>query len=390
MGTARRPYPEEFKAEAVRLAQTSGKSIRQVALDLGVSNETLGVWVREARGREVATPLGADERAELAELRRRVKVLETEREILKKAGGLLRLGDRPDPVSVFRFVAQERAVFPVATMCRVLGVSPSGFWAWRRRGPSERARDDAGLTDRIVTIHRDSRGTYGSPRIHAELVEGGEHVSRKRIARLMRAAGIAGVHRRRFAAVTERDPDAAPAPDLVRRDFHPDGPDRLWVADITALPTSAGFLYLAIVLDAWSRRVVGWSMDRSPSGQLVTRALDMAITARRPKGGLIHHSDHGSQYTSLAFGARMRRAGIAASMGTVGDSYDNAMAESFFASLETELIDRTLWRTHGEARADVFDWVEVFYNRVRRHSALGYLAPVRFEEHHRQDRSTAA
>jgi putative transposase len=292
-------------------------------------------------------------------------------------------------VSVFRFVAQERAVFPVATMCRVLGVSPSGFWAWLGRPPSERALSDAALTERIRLIHWASRGTYGVPRVHAELAEAGIHVGRKRIARLMRMAGLAGVHRRRFATVTERDPGARPAPDLVRRDFHPSGPDRLWVADITALPTWDGFLYLAIVLDAWSRRVVGWSMDRSATADLVTRALDMAVGWRRPSPGLIHHSDHGAQYTSLAFGARMRRAGIAASMGTVGDSYDNAMAESFFASLETELIDRTLWRSHAEARADVFDWIEAFYNRARRHSALDYLAPAVFEDRYRE-RSTAA
>jgi putative transposase len=292
-------------------------------------------------------------------------------------------------VSVFRFVEQEKATFPVMTMCRVLGVSPSGFWAWRKRGPSDRALGDAELAERIRAIHRRSRGTYGCPRVHAELVAEGERVSRKRIARLMRAAGLAGVHRRRFVASTVRDPDTTPAPDLVKRDFHADGPDRLWVADVTALPTWAGFLYLAIVLDVWSRRVVGWSMDGSATADLVTRALDMALGQRRPTEGLVHHSDHGTQYTSLAFGRRMREAGIATSMGSVGDSYDNAMAESFFASLETELIDRTVWRSRAEARADVFDWIEVFYNRVRRHSALGYLAPADFEEHHR-GRSAAA
>ena len=286
-------------------------------------------------------------------------------------------------MSVFRFVAQERAVFPVATMCRVLGVSPSGFWAWVKREPSDRSVSDAAMTERIRAIHKKSRGTYGCPRIHAELIADGEHVSHKRVARLMREAGIAGVHRRRFVVTTVRDPDATPAPDLVKRDFHPDGPDRLWVADITALPTWDGFLYLAVVLDTWSRRVIGWSMDRSATAELVTRALDMALGQRRPGEGLIHHSDHGTQYTSLAFGSRMREAGIAASMGSVGDSYDNAMAESFFASLETELIDRTLWRSLAEARADVFDWIEIFYNRVRRHSALGYLAPAEYEERYR-------
>jgi putative transposase len=290
---------------------------------------------------------------------------------------------------VFRFVERERATFPVVTMCRVLGVSPSGFWAWRGRGPSARSIADAELSGRIGAIHRLSRGTYGCPRVHAELAEEGRRVGRKRVARLMRDAGLAGVHRRRYHATTVRDPGATPAPDLVDRDFRTSGPDRLWVADITALPTQQGFLYLAMVLDAWSRRVVGWSMSPSATAALVTRALDMAIDQRRPAAGLIHHSDHGTQYTSLALGARLRAAGIAASMGSIGDSYDNAMAESFFASLETELIDRSAWRTHAEARSAVFDWIEVFYNRIRRHSALGYLAPVRFEEHHPQ-RSDAA
>ena len=285
---------------------------------------------------------------------------------------------------------REKAVFPVATMCRVLGVSPSGYWAWRGRAPSARSLADAELTRRIAGIHVRSRGTYGCPRVHAELVATGRPCGRKRVARLMRLAGIAGVHRRRYHATTVRDPAATPAADLVRRDFHPSGPDRLWVADITALPTAQGFLYLAMVLDAWSRRVVGWSMDRCADAGLVSRALDMAIGRRRPGEGLVHHSDHGSQYTSLALGRRMREAGITASMGSIGDSYDNAMAESFFASLETELIDRSTWASHGDARADVFDWLEVFYNRVRRHSALGYLSPVDYEERYRVGSSAAA
>ena len=290
---------------------------------------------------------------------------------------------------MFRFVASERATFPVTMMCRVLGVSPSGFWAWLGRGPSARARADADLTATIRAVHDRSRGTYGSPRVHADLAASGIRCGRKRVARLMRGAGIVGVHRRRYVATTVRDKGATPAPDLVRRDFHPAGPDRLWVADITELPTQAGPLYLAMVLDAWSRRVVGWSMDPSATAGLVTRALDMALLRRRPGPGLVHHSDHGTQYTSIAFGARIRAAGIAASMGRVGDSYDNAMAESFFASLETELIDRSVWRTHHEARLAVFDWIEVFYDRIRRHSALGYRAPAEFEEHHRR-RSSAA
>jgi len=292
-------------------------------------------------------------------------------------------------VSVFRFVEQEKATFPVTTMCRVLGVSTSGYWAWCRRGPSSRSLADAALGEDIRKAHRLGRGTYGSPRIHAELRAQGIRCSRKRVARLMRADGLRGVHRRRFVATTVRDPGARPAPDLVRRGFAARGPDRLWVADITELPTWQGPLYLASVLDAWSRRCVGWAMDPSPSAGLVTRALDRATASRGPGAGLIPRPGQGSQYTSLAFGTRLREAGIAASMGSVGDSYDNAMAESFFASLETELIDRTVWRFRAEARAAVFDWIETFYNRVRRHSALGYLSPAEYEQRYHRGSAVA-
>jgi putative transposase len=206
----------------------------------------------------------------------------------------------------------------------------------------------------------------------------------------MRTEGLAGVHRRRFVRTTIRDAHAAPFPDLVDRDFSAPGPDRLWVADITELPTRGGPCYLAAVTDAWSRRVVGSSMATHMRAELVTTALDAALIRRRPAGGLVHHSDHGAQYTSLAFGRRLRESGIAASMGSVGDCYDNAMAESFFATLETELIDRSDWATPAEARAAVFEYIEVFYNRVRRHSALGYLSPEQFEERYRSAPAIAA
>jgi putative transposase len=278
------------------------------------------------------------------------------------------------------FVDRERASHHLATLCRVLGVSPS---AVRRRAAHRpappRVAADARLTERIRTVHQASRGTYGAPRIHAELRACGVRVGRKRVARLMRAAGLAGVHRRRFVTTTTRQPGAGAAPDLVERAFRRDALDRLWVADITYLPTRSGFLYLAAILDACSRTVVGWSMAGHLRAELVTNALDMAIARRRPAPGLIHHSDHGVQYTSVAFGRRLAEAGIRPSMGSVGDAYDNAVAESFFATLETELIDRSDWRTPAEARHAVFDYIEVFYNRRRRHSALGYLSPVDFE-----------
>lgn len=272
----------------------------------------------------------------------------------------------------------NQAEFPVSTVCRLLDVSSSGYYAWRDREPSARSREDEVLTVRIRAIHEGSRGTYGAPRVHAELIAEGEHVSRKRIAGLMKAAGLAGVSRRRGIRTTVRCPGACPAPDLVERDFEAPGPDALWVADITYIPTWAGFLYLAVVLDAWSRKVVGWSMATDLRAQIVLDALDMAIWQRRP-AAVVHHSDHGSQYTSIAFGKRCQEAGVRPSMGSVGDCYDNAMCESFFATLECELLDRRRFRTQAEARMAVFDFIEGFYNPRRRHSSLGYLSPLDYE-----------
>jgi putative transposase len=286
-------------------------------------------------------------------------------------------------VTRFRFVEQEKARYPVRILCAALGVSPSGYYAWRSRGPSERERSDAALAAEIRQSHARSRGTYGVPRVWADLAEAGHHVSRKRVARLMARDHLAGVHRRRFVRTTIRDEDAEPFPDLVNRDFRATCPDRLWVADITQLPTRSGSCYLASIVDAWSRRVVGWSMATHMRAELVTAALDAAIVHRRPGTDLIHHSDHGTQYTSLAFGRRLRESGIAASMGSVGDCYDNAMAESFFATLETELIDRSDWASPAHAKAAVFEYIEVFYNRIRRHSSLGNLSPEQFEERYR-------
>ena len=286
-------------------------------------------------------------------------------------------------MSRFRFIAAEKAQHPVALLWRVLQVSRSGFDAWVGRQPSARARADGALTEQIRVIHHESRGTSGAPRVHAELADAySVHCGRKRVARLMRAAGLAGVCRRRTIRTTRRDDAAEVAADLVHRSFAASAPDRLWVADITYLPTWQGFLYLAVVLDAFSRRVVGWAMADHLRTELVLEAFEMALWNRRPAAGVIHHSDHGCQYTSLAFGSRSRRAGIMLSMGTVGDCYDNAMAESFFATLECELIDRSRWRTHSEARMAVFDYIEGFYNRRRRHSALAYLSPAEYERRH--------
>lgn len=276
----------------------------------------------------------------------------------------------------------HQASHPVEAMSRVLGVSRSGYYAWRDRPPSRRAQANAVLLAKIEAIHKASDGTYGVPRVLMDLEAQGETAGRHRVARVMRAGGLVGVTRRRKPRTTRRRPDAEPAPDLVQRDFQADAPDRLWVADITYIPTLAGNLYLAVVLDAFSRRVVGWAMRTWLYTELVLAAMDMAIQSRRPVG-VIHHSDHGSQYTSLAFGKRCEASGVRPSMGSVGDCYDNALCESFFATLECELIDRRRWDGPAGAQRDVFTFIEGFYNLRRRHSALGYLAPAEFEAHHR-------
>ena len=281
---------------------------------------------------------------------------------------------------MFEFVEANRAVFPVAVVCRVLGVSTSGYYGWRHRPPSPRALADEVLTEHIRLVHGQSRQTYGYRRIRAELVDGyGLAVGRHRVARLMRRADIQGVTRRKFCRTTRRDEHARPVPDLLRRDFTASAPDRRWVADVTYVPTWSGFLFLAVVIDVFSRRVVGWSMSATQNTSLVTNALRMAVIRRRPAGVVVHHSDQGCQYTSYDFATACRRAGVERSMGSVGDCYDNALAESFFATLECELFDRTTFQNRNVARLAIFDFIEGFYNPWRRHSSIGDLSPVEFE-----------
>ena len=275
----------------------------------------------------------------------------------------------------------NQAEFDVTKMCRVLGVSPSGYYAWKDRPPSARAVENERLLKRIREIHTFSRETYGRPHMYAELRDDGWLVNRKRVARLMSLDGLQGATRRRKWRTTKRAKDARPTPDLVGRNFGVDGPDRLWVADITYVPTWSGFLYLAVVVDAWSRRVVGWSMETHLRTDLVLQALNMALQQRKPDS-VIHHSDRGTQYTSITFGLRCKEASVRPSMGSVGDAYDNAMCESFFATLETELIERKRFRNQAEARMAVFDFIEAWYNPRRRHSALGQMSPINYEKEH--------
>jgi putative transposase len=281
--------------------------------------------------------------------------------------------------ALFGFVSANQAVFSVRVMCRLLGISKSGFYAWDQREISARERADIALSAHIHAIHRRSRQAYGAPMIHAELSDDYDiHVGCKRVARLMRADGLRGATLRKYVVTTVRDAQAAQPADLVQRRFYAERPNQLWVADFTYIPTFSGFLYLAIVLDVYSRKIVGWAMENHMRTELVLAAINMAIVMRRPKD-VIHHSDHGCQYTSYAFGKRCREAGLVPSMGTVGDAYDNAMAESFFATIEREILNRRRFKTQAEAKLAIFDWLEGWYNPHRRHSALGYRSPANYE-----------
>jgi putative transposase len=272
----------------------------------------------------------------------------------------------------------NQAAHSIPTMCRVLGVSASGYYAWQHRGGSLRTVTDQKLLEQVRAFHRQSRGTYGAPRIHRDLRAAGVRVGRKRVARLLKQAGLRGVSRRKWPVTTVRAEHARPAPDLVQRAFTATGPNQLWVADITYIPTWAETLYLAVVLDVWSRRIIGWAMATHLRTSLVLAALEMAIAQRRPTN-VVHHSDQGCQYTAIEFGRRCREANVRPSMGSVGDCYDNAMCESFFATLECELLDRVTLRSPADARTAVFDFIEGWYNPTRRHSSLDYVSPIEFE-----------
>ena len=292
MAKTRRPYTPEFRRQMVELVQ-AGRSPEELAAEFEPTAQSIRNWAAQTE-REAGRGNGgltSTEREELNRLRRENRQLRLERDILSKARGLFRSGDERDPLDS-GFVSENQAVYPVATMCRLLGVSPSGYYAWTKRQPSHRAQADMMLLGRIQETHTASRGTYGAPRIHVELASQDVHVGRKRVARLMSAAGLAGVSRRKFVRTTSKD-GGRQAPDLVDRNFAADRPDLLWVADITHIPTWAGFLYLAVVLDAYSRRIVGWSMATTLATKLVLDALNMALLTRRPNG-VVHHSDQGS------------------------------------------------------------------------------------------------
>ena len=291
-------------------------------------------------------------------------------------------------MTVYRHISEAKKAkeLPVSLQCELLGVSESGYWAWCKRPPSDRALHDAWLTERIRVIHAASGGRYGSPRVHAMLRREGVWVGEKRVARLMANAGLQGAYRRRRRGCTVPVEGVEPFADKVKRDFRPDAPDRVWAADIKQIKTGEGWLYLAAVQDLFSRRIIGWAMDDNMRAPLVVAALEMAVKQRRPDAGTVHHSDHGGQYVSLALGQTCHDAGIAQSMGAVGTCFDNAVAETFFATLTKEKLLHQAptggWKTRAELRSAVFEYIEGFYNPTRIHSTLGMRSPVEYEADH--------
>lgn len=292
-------------------------------------------------------------------------------------------------MKLFSFIDAEKASYPISVLCRALAVSRSGYYDWKGRPPSRRIWENAALISKILEIHERSRKTYGSPRVHAELRAIGVRCGRKRVARLMREEGLRGCLRGRRKRTTRRNEHAIPAEDLVRREFAAAAPNELWTADITYVATDEGFLYLAFVLDVYSRRLVGWAMESHLRTELVLGALEMALWRRKPAPGLIHHSDQGVQYTALSFGKRLEEVGIVPSMGRVGCALDNAISESFVATLKTELVSRLRFPSREVAKTAIFEYLEAFYNRTRIHSSLGYRSPADFEGD-RMRESTAA
>ena len=273
--------------------------------------------------------------------------------------------------------------FRLRLMCRILGVSVSGFYAWQKRGPSERSKRDRVLLVEIERCHKSSRRSYGSPRVFRSLKELGIRVGEKRVARLMRETGLVARASRRFRVTTDSAHALAIAPNLLGRRFSPsfaESPNRVWASDITYIPTREGWLYLSVVLDLASRRVVGWSMQETVGTSIAIDAIKMALSYRRPENGMLHHSDRGIQYAAGDFRRLLRSRRIQCSMSRKGDCWDNAVTESFFATLKKELVHDSAWRTREEARAALFEWIEVWYNKERRHSAIGYLSPTEYEK----------
>ncbi|TDB73606.1 IS3 family transposase [Micromonospora sp. KC723] len=373
-----RSYPPEFRRKVLDLLK-AGRSVAELVRDLEISDQTIYNWRRQELIDTGQMPgVTSTDQAELVAARRRIAELETELAVHRRAAELLKEVVPPkDRYAVIHQMAAEG--LPVEICCRVLAVSASGYYAWRNRPPSQRALRHAWLTEQIRAVHAASRGTYGSRRVHAELRLGrGLVVGYHAVEMLMRRAGIRGLPGSRRPQPKHQTPTAA---DLVNRDFTRSSPNQMWVTDITEHPTREGKVYCAVVLDTFSRKVVGWSIDATQTATLVTNALSMAISNRQPAGTVIH-SDHGVQFTSWAFTRRVQESGLAPSMGSIGDCYDNGMIESFWGRMQTELLNRRRWRTRVELANAIFEYLEIFHNRQRRHSSLGMLTPIEYERLH--------
>jgi len=385
-GRQRRSFTDDYKRQAIDLVASSGRSIGSVAKELGLRDSVLRRWVEQRGARREptaasrrpttqATLPSADHAAEITRLQRENERLHGARHFKKIDRDLCWSSEMR-----FRFIEDRRADYPVTIMCDVLGVSPAGYYAWRARPESARAAANRELVDDIKRVHRDTNGRYGSPRVHAELRAQGRGASRGRIERLMRRHGIRAIMARpRRVRTTDSRHDFPIAANLLERNFIAAAPNRIWLADITYVETDQGWLYLATVMDLYSRKIVGWAMADHLRAELPLAALAMAIATQRPGAGLIHHSDRGVQYASAQYRKMMQSAGFRASMSRRADCYDNAPMESFFHTLKTELVHRQHYATREEATRDIFAYIEGFYNRTRRHSAIGYLSPIEME-----------
>lgn len=373
----RRGYPPEFRRKVLDLIE-AGRKVADVAHDLGISDQTIYTWRRQDRiDRGVESGLTSAEKAELIAAKKKIAELESELAVHRRATELLKKEAVPPKARYAAIAAMAEEGLPAQLACRVLGVSESGFYAWRSRSPSARSIRHVWLTDLITEIYQNSQGRYGARRVHAELRLGrGILVGHGAVEMLMRRANLTGAMGR--PRWKHAKPDEI-AQDLVKRDFTAAGANRKWLTDITEHRTREGKLYCAVVLDVYSRRVVGWSIDSSPTAALVTNALGMAIDNRAPQSGTIIHSDQGVQYGSWAFTKRAKDSGLVPSMGSVGDCYDNAMMESFWSRMQVELLDRHRWRTRVELANAIFEYLEIWHNRQRRHSSIGWLTPIEFE-----------
>ncbi|WP_416409231.1 IS3 family transposase [Agrobacterium rosae] len=378
--TKKVPFTKEFEREAVRLAQKSGRTRREIADDLGIGLSTLTRWLSRSRDAVMDDPghrdAHEDMAAELKRLRRENEVLRQERDILKKGDRFFRQGGKS---MTFHFIDQARQEFPAHRLCKVLGVSQSGYFAWKDRPASRRQREDMVMLAHVRSAYALSHETYGSPRMTRELQDRGLAIGRRRTARLMRENGLQARQKRRFKRTTDSQHALPVAPNIIDQDFDATGPNQKWSVDISYVWTREGWLYLAVVIDLFSRRIVGWAVGDRLHRELAINALRKAIVLRRPKPGLIHHSDRGSQYCSLDYQALLRSKGILISMSGKGNCYDNAMVETFFKTLKSELIWRTSYQTRSQATIAIARYIDGFYNPTRRHSALDYLSPAQFE-----------